>query len=152
MATAAPTDNRVYLYRLLTLNIDYGTAIVRNLIDDKCSNVPLTTLLARERRTINNLRANRTITKVQFDLLYPQSGIPTTADFDLTLAICLMRSLKHFGLNPKYTWNVPPHPGDTSPEADICRLRMYRNELAHASSTAGFQETDFTAKWADIEG
>ncbi|XP_053390657.1 uncharacterized protein LOC123550776, partial [Mercenaria mercenaria] len=153
MATAAPTDNRVYLYRLLTLNIDYGTAIVRNLIDNKCSNTPLTAILAQERRAITNLRANRIVTKVQFDLLYPQSGIPpTTLDFDLTLAICLLRSLKYFGLNPKFTWNVTPQPGDTSLEADLCRLRMYRNELAHISSTAGIQETDFIAKWADIEG
>ncbi|XP_053391014.1 E3 ubiquitin-protein ligase DZIP3-like, partial [Mercenaria mercenaria] len=152
MATAAPKDNRVYLYRLLTLNIDNGTAIVRNLIDDRCSNTPLKTLLARERSVINNLRAKSIITKVQFDLLYPQSGIPTTADFDLTLAICLLRSLKHFGLNPKYTWNVIPPPGDISLEADLCRLRMYRNEFAHISSTEGIQETDFVAKWADIEG
>ncbi|XP_053383428.1 uncharacterized protein LOC128549806 [Mercenaria mercenaria] len=153
MATAAPTDNRVYLYRLLTLNIDYGTAIVRNVIDDKCSNTALTTVLTRERRAINNLRANKAITKVQFDLLYPQSGIPpTTSDFDLTLALCLLRNLKHFGLNPKYTWNITPQPGDTSLEADLCRLRMYRNELAHISSTKGIQETDFIAKWADIEG
>ncbi|XP_053391996.1 uncharacterized protein LOC123534344 isoform X2 [Mercenaria mercenaria] len=152
MATAAPTDNRVYLYRLLTLNIDYGTALVRNLIDDKCLNTPLKTLLARERRAINNLRVNRKITKVQFDLLYPQSGDPTTTDFDLTLAICLLRSLKHFGLNPRYTWNVTPQPGDISLEADLCRLRMYRNEFAHISSTVGIQESDFVAKWAIIEG
>ncbi|XP_053390091.1 probable DNA double-strand break repair Rad50 ATPase [Mercenaria mercenaria] len=153
MATAAPTDNRVYLYRLLTLNIDHGTTIVRNLIDDRCSNTTLSTILAQERRAITNLRANRTITKVQFDLLYPQSGItPTTADFDLTLALCLLRTLKHFGLNPKYTWNVTPQPGDTSLEADLCRLRMYRNELAHISSTSGIQKQEFNDKWKDIEG
>ncbi|XP_053388518.1 uncharacterized protein LOC128551643, partial [Mercenaria mercenaria] len=153
MATAAPTDNRVYLYRLLTLNIDCGTTIVRNLIDDKCRNTALTALLAQERRTVINLRANKTITKVQIDLLYPQSGTPpTTADFDLSLATCLLRSLKQFGLNSKFTWNATPQPGDTSLEADLCRLRMYRNELAHISSTTGIQETDFSAKWADIEG
>ncbi|XP_053390410.1 uncharacterized protein LOC128553303 [Mercenaria mercenaria] len=138
----------VYLYRLLTL---IGTAIVRNLIDDRCSDTPLTTLLARERKVIKNLRAARIITKVQFDLLYLKRGIPpTTADFDLTLAICLLRSLKHFGLKPMYT----PQPGDTSLEADLCRLRMYRNELAHSFSflTAGIQEQEFNDKWIDIEG
>ncbi|XP_053390872.1 E3 ubiquitin-protein ligase DZIP3-like [Mercenaria mercenaria] len=151
MATAAPTNNRVYLYRLLTLNTDSGTLVVRNLIDERCSNTPLTTVLARERRVINNLRTKSKITKVQFDLLYPQNGIPTTADFDLTLAICLLRSLKHFGLNPKYNWNVTPPPGDISQEADLYRLRMYRNEFAHISSTVGIQEADFVAKWDDIE-
>ncbi|XP_053402197.1 E3 ubiquitin-protein ligase DZIP3-like [Mercenaria mercenaria] len=152
MATASSTDNRVYLYRLLALTIDHGTTVVRNIIDDKCSDIPLTTFLARERRTINTLRAKQVISKVQFDLLYPQSGSPTTSDFDITLVIYLLLNLKHFGLNPKYTWNVALRPGDTSLEADICRLQMYRNELVRVSSTTAIREAEFLAKWADIEG
>ncbi|XP_045163082.2 uncharacterized protein LOC123527580 [Mercenaria mercenaria] len=152
MASAAPSTERVYLFRLLTLTVDCGTTVIRKIFDHRCSNSPLTVLLGNEKKTLTRLKTQKTITKVQFDLLYPQSGpAPTSADFDLTLSICLLRNLGSCGLNRKFNWSSPPLPGDISLEADICRLRMFRNELAHISTTTGITETSFLKKWADIE-
>ncbi|XP_053385467.1 uncharacterized protein LOC123539385 [Mercenaria mercenaria] len=152
MATAQVSQNRVYLFRLQTLIIDGGTTVVRNIFDEKSANVPLNILLHNEKTTINRLRAGKTITRTQFDLLYPQSGqSPTTADFDLTLSICLLRNLKCCGLNKHFAWNAIPQAGDNSLEADICRLRMFRNEIAHISSTTSITQNTFTHKWLEIE-
>ncbi|XP_053381671.1 uncharacterized protein LOC123533711 [Mercenaria mercenaria] len=152
MATAQVSQNRVYLFRLQTLIIDGGTTVVRNIFDEKSANVPLNIILHNEKTTINRLRASKTITQTQFDLLYPQSGqSPTTADFDLTLSICLLRNLKCCGLNKHFVWNAMPQAGDTSLEADICRLRMFRNEIAHISSTTTITQSTFQQKWSDIE-
>ncbi|XP_045162847.2 uncharacterized protein LOC123527452 [Mercenaria mercenaria] len=152
MATAAPSAERVYLFRLLTLTVDCGTTIIRKIFDHRSSNAPLTVLLTHEKPTITRLKTQKAITNVQFCLLYPPSGqAPTSADFDLTLAICLLRNLRPCGLNRKFNWSSPPLPGDTSLEADICRLRMFRNELAHISTTTGIQKSTFLTKWADIE-
>ncbi|XP_053380366.1 uncharacterized protein LOC123559426 [Mercenaria mercenaria] len=145
-------QNRVYLFRLQTLIIDGGTAVVRNIFDQKRTNVPLNILLNNEKGTINRLRASKAITQTQFDLLYPQSGqLPTIADFDLTLVICLLRNLKCCGLNKHFAWNVIPQPGDTSLEAELCRLRMFRNEISHISSTTGIHLAIFKQKWMEIE-
>ncbi|XP_053391107.1 E3 ubiquitin-protein ligase DZIP3-like [Mercenaria mercenaria] len=152
MATAQVSQNRVYLFRLQTLIIDGGTTVVRNIFDEKSANVPLNILLHNEKATINRLRAGKTITRTQFYLLYPQSGqFPTTADFDITLSICLLRNLKCCGLNKHFAWNAIPQAGDTSLEADICRLRMFRNDIAHISSTTSITQNTFTHKWLEIE-
>ncbi|XP_053390547.1 uncharacterized protein LOC123526829 [Mercenaria mercenaria] len=152
MATAAPSTERVYLFRLLTLTVDCGTTVIRKIFDHRSSNAPLTVLLTNEKPTITRLKTQKAITNVQFDLLYPSSGqAPTSADFDLSLSICLLRNLRPCGLNRKFDWSSPPIPGDTSLEADICRLKTFRNELAHISTTTGISEATFLNKWADIE-
>ncbi|XP_045201746.2 uncharacterized protein LOC123555156 isoform X2 [Mercenaria mercenaria] len=129
MATSQASQNRVYLFRLQMLIIDGGTIVIRNLFDQKHSGVPLGVLLAQEQSTISRLKMQKNITQKQYDLLYPQGNPPSTKYFDITLLVCLMRNLKIFGLNKKYAWNSVPQKNDTSTEADISRLKEFRNEV-----------------------
>jgi molybdopterin biosynthesis enzyme MoaB len=112
------------------LIIDGGLLVLRNIFNQKLQNVPLGAFLKNERHTITNLRSRGIITQVQYDLLFPTGGSgPTTTDIDITLIICLLRNIKLFGLNKNFQWNSIPAQGDTSVEADVSRLKMYRNEV-----------------------
>ncbi|XP_053379434.1 E3 ubiquitin-protein ligase DZIP3-like [Mercenaria mercenaria] len=153
MATAN-AKNRVYLFRLQMLVIDGGLLVLRNLLDQKLNvqNISLSTCLSQENSTITRLRGQNIITQVQYDLLYPLGGhLPSTADFDITLIICLLRSLKCCGFNRKFNWNVIPNASDLSVEADIYRLKLYRNEISHISTTTGIQLKYYSFKWTEIE-
>jgi molybdopterin biosynthesis enzyme MoaB len=112
------------------LIVDGGLLILRNIFNQKMQNVPLGAFLKNERQTITNLRSRGIITQVQYDLLFPSGGTgPTSTDLDITLIICLLRNIKSYGLNKNFQWNSIPAQGDTSVEADISRLKMYRNEV-----------------------
>ncbi|XP_060558589.1 uncharacterized protein LOC132718907 [Ruditapes philippinarum] len=158
MATASQAtfsrtqQNSCRLFRLQMLIIDGGLLLLRNIFNQKLQNVPLVAFLKSERQTITNLRSRGIITQVQYDLLFPSGGTgPTSTDLDITLIICLLRNIKSFGLNKNFQWNSIPAQGDTSVEADICRLKIYRNELSHISSTSGITLPIFTTKWTEIE-
>ncbi|XP_053390555.1 uncharacterized protein LOC128553433 [Mercenaria mercenaria] len=152
MATAQPLQDRVHLFRLQTLIIDGGTTVIRNIIHQKSSNVPFNVFLSHEKRAVKTLRGKNTITKAQYNLLYPQGGnLPSITDIDLTLATCLLRNLNSFGLNPNYNWSATPQQADTSVEADLCRLRNTRNEIAHIATTTGIDQATFQIKWKEVE-
>ncbi|XP_060589551.1 uncharacterized protein LOC132744788 [Ruditapes philippinarum] len=150
---AQAVDNRVFLFRLQILIIDGGLTVLRNYVDHEllAQSITLSGCLANEKATIQFLKGRGLITQVQYDLLFPPSGTVSTSDLDITLTICLMRNLKCFKLNKKFNWNIPPIQSDTSIEADICRLKNYRNEICHISTTTGIQHNDFITKWKEIE-
>ncbi|XP_053379490.1 uncharacterized protein LOC123527554 [Mercenaria mercenaria] len=152
MATAQPSQDRVHLFRLQTLIIDGGTTVIRNIIHQKSSNVPFNVFLSHEKTAVKTLVGRNIIKKAQYNLLYPQGGNPPSiTDIDLTLATCLLRSLKSFGLNTRYNWSATPRQNYTSLEADLCRLRNTRNEVAHIASTSGIDQTKFQVKWNEVE-
>ncbi|XP_053388341.1 uncharacterized protein LOC123527445 [Mercenaria mercenaria] len=152
MPTAQSSQDRVHLFRLQTLIIDGGTTVIRNIIDQKRSNVPFNVFLSHEQTAVKALVGRKIVTKAQYNLLYPQGGNPPSiTDLDLTLATCLLRSLKSFGLNPRYNWSATPQQTDNSIEADLCRLRNTRNEIAHSPSTTGIDQATFQVKWNEIE-
>lgn len=129
--TITAYSDREFLFRLQTLIIDGGTEVLRNIFNQRLHNRPLNAFLASERTKVNQLRGQKIITQAQYDLLYPSSGQPATSvDFDITLIVCLLRNLPTLGLNQNYKWYVLPQPIDTSVEADLCRLKGFRNEVS----------------------
>jgi hypothetical protein len=124
--------NRISLFRLQMLIIDGGLTILRNYVDKELAaqSTTLIACLAYEKNTINILKGRKKITQAQYDLLYPPNGTVSTTNLDITLIICLMRNLKSFKLNTNFNWNNPPVQSDTSIEANICRLKFYRNEVS----------------------
>jgi hypothetical protein len=130
-SSAQASDNRIFLFRLQMLIVDGGLAVLRNYVDQELSaqSITLSGCLANEKTTIKLLKGRGIITQVQYDLLYPSSGTISTSDLDITLIICLMRNLKCFKLNKMFNLNISSGQSDTSIEADICRLKNYRNEV-----------------------
>ncbi|XP_060558595.1 uncharacterized protein LOC132718913 [Ruditapes philippinarum] len=147
-------DNREFLFRLQILIIDGGLLVLRNLLDRSLTSqrITLSACLNQEKPTITHLKRRGVITQVQYDVLFPAGGnVPTSSDLDITLIICLLRNLKCFGLNKKFDWSATPAPTDVSKEADICRLKVFRNKISHISTTTAIQQNEFTAWWNDIE-
>lgn len=129
--TITTYSDREFLFRLQTLIIDGGTEVLRNIFDQRLQNQPLNVVLAREKTNINRLRGQKTITQTQYDLLYPPCGHPpASSDFDISLISCLLRNLPSLKLNQNYKWNVLPKTTDISIEANLCRLKGFRNKVS----------------------
>ncbi|XP_060598650.1 structural maintenance of chromosomes protein 2-like [Ruditapes philippinarum] len=147
-------DNRIFLFRLQILVIDGGLLVLRNILYQSLTSksITFTACLNQEKSTITHLKSRGVITQVQYDVLFPAGGkVPASSDLDITLIICLLRNLKCFGLNKKFDWSATPAPTDVSKEADICRLKDYRNKISHISTTIAIQQNDFKAWWNEIE-
>ncbi|XP_060578374.1 uncharacterized protein LOC132735446 isoform X2 [Ruditapes philippinarum] len=147
-------DNRIFLFRLQILVIDGGLLVLRNILDQSLTSqcITFSACLNQEKSTITRLKSRGVITQVQYDVLFPAGGkVPTSSDLDITLIICLLRNLKCFGLNKKFDWRTAPAQTDVSIEADIWRLKDFRNKISHISTTTAIQQTDFTAWWNEIE-
>jgi hypothetical protein len=132
MAPGDP-ENRTHLFRLQILIIDGGLLVLRSILDQTIAakGITLKTCLNNERSKITRLHGRDVISQAQYDLLFPVGGQdPTTADMDITLIIFLLANLKCFGLNKKFKWNATPAETDLSVEADICRLRNFRNKVS----------------------
>ncbi|XP_060587848.1 uncharacterized protein LOC132743332 [Ruditapes philippinarum] len=148
------SKNRIFLFRLQMLVIDGGVLVVRNILEQSLTSQGLTfsACLNQEKSTITRLKSRGLITQVQYDVLFPAGGkVTSSSDLDITLIICLLRNLKCFGFNRKFNWMATPAPTDVSMEADIWRLRDFRNKITRISTTTEIQESDFTAWWNDIE-
>ena len=125
-------ENRVHLFRLQILLIDGGLLVLRNILDQtlKVQGKTLGACLSQEKATITRLRSQGHITQVQYSTLFPSGGqVPNLADLDITLIICLLRNIRCFGLNTKFDWKTAPLSSDVSLEADIWRLKNYRNQV-----------------------
>ncbi|XP_045171213.2 uncharacterized protein LOC123533579 [Mercenaria mercenaria] len=142
-------QNRVYLFRLQTLIIDGGTLVVRNVFDQKIPCPTLSALLKQEKKTIDKLKKTGKITDVQYHLLFPTGSDPKSETFDLTLLICLLRNI--CGLNNQYKWKTPIDVNDLTLEADLHRIKEYRNNISHLSETTCITEPDFLKRWNEIE-
>ncbi|XP_060596531.1 uncharacterized protein LOC132750553 [Ruditapes philippinarum] len=149
-SSAEASDNLDLLFRLHMLILNCGHTVLVNYIDQTLSaqSTTISTCLANEKPTINRLNGSGIITLEQYNLLYPSSGTVSTSDLDIKIIICLIRNLKCFNLNKKFNWNILPGESDTSIEADICRLKNFRNVIFHKSS---IQQDEFIHMWEQVE-
>ncbi|XP_060595397.1 uncharacterized protein LOC132749594 [Ruditapes philippinarum] len=130
-------DNRIFLFRLQILVIDGGLLVLRTILDQSLTSqcITFSACLNQEKSTITRLKSRGVITQVQYDVLFPAGGkVPSSSDLDITLIICLLRNLKCFGLNKTFDWRATPAQTDVSMEADICRLKDFRNKISHISN------------------
>ena len=85
----------------------------------------------------------------QREKLFPASGDPPNDDeFDITLLYLLIREFSNLPA-PAKGWNELPDKTDDSIQANVTRIKCFRNELSHRSSTA-ISESEFEEKWKQI--
>ena len=149
MATAAPSPlassrektNGSKLSRLL---IDGGTTVLRNIFDAIHPPANLTSDLNSNYSILSTLLRKRVLNGQQWDKLFPPGGgLPDSNTFDITLLFLLLTNI--CGLSPPLTgWHTKPSPGDNSLEANLARVKFFRNELyGHVTST-GVDATSFS--------
>ena len=136
--------------RLTRLLITGGTALLRELFDMFCPPNDLPKLL-KNPTIMNHLKAAK-LTKPERDCLYPSMGVyGKSVEFDVTLLFRLLRAL--CGLIPPATgWDALPVTSDYSLEADLARIKYYRNTIyGHVSQNMEISDaTEFLSLWKEI--
>ena len=135
--------------RLSQLIIDQGTEIMRKFFDSIHPPNTLTAVLHSYYGTINGIRV---IKPEQMQKLYPPSGEPSTSgDYDITLLFILIRNI--CGVHPPAStgsWNADPPADDDSPEADLVRLKNFRNKVYGHINSTGVTDDYFNRYWTEI--
>ena len=147
LASSAEKTNGAKLSRLL---IDGGTTVLKNAFDNYNPPANLAADLNLQYKTLLSLLRRRILNKRQWEKLFPPSGAkPDSSSFDITLLFLLLTTI--CGLSPPLSgWHTKPPPSDTSFEANLARIKFFRNELyGHVSST-GVDTPTFKALWHDI--
>ena len=155
MATAAPSPlasspaktNGNKLSRLL---IDGGTTVLRNVFDRYHPPANLASGLNTNYSILNNLLRRRVLNGHQWEKLFPTGGgVPDSNKFDITLLFLLLTNI--CGLCPPLTgWHTKPSPGDNSLEANLARVKLFRNELYGHVTSSGVDATSFSTFWHEI--
>ena len=135
--------------RLSRLLVDKGTQALRNTLDAIHAPPNLPAVLNANKTTLLKLKP-RVINDTQWDLLFPPSGNPPDSKtFDVTLLTVLLRNLSGFP-PPATGWNTMPPGTDTSPQANITRIKLFRNQVyGHVTSTE-VDKTTFHNLWQEI--
>ena len=157
MAAAAPSPlassvektNGAKLSRLL---IDGGTTVLRKIFDGHHPPANLIIDLNANYPILNNLLRRRVLNGHQWDKLFPPGGVPPDSNtFDITLLFLLLTKI--CGLTPPPSgWHTKPPSSDTSHEANLARVKFYRNILYGHVTTTGVDTPTFSALWTEISG
>ena len=157
MATAAPSPlassvektNGAKLSRLL---IDGGTTVLRKIFDGHHRPGNLVADLNANKSILSSLLKKKVLHKPQWDKLFPPGGVaPDSNTFDITLLFLLLTNI--CGLTPPPSgWHSKPPPSDTSHEANLARVKRYRNVLYGHVTTTGVDTPTFSALWTEISG
>ena len=155
MATAAPSPlassvektNGAKLSRLL---VDGGTTVLRKVFDGFHPPANLASDLNACYSILNNLLRRKILNHHQWDQLFPPGGAtPDSNTFDITLLFLLLTNI--CGLSPPSSgWHHKPPPSDTSREANLARVKYFRNVLYGHVSATGVDTLTFNALWQEI--
>ncbi|XP_028412185.1 uncharacterized protein LOC114535005 [Dendronephthya gigantea] len=133
--------------RLSRLLVDKGTEALRNTFDTIHPPVSLPGVLAANKTSLQKLKP-RIINNSQWDLLFPPSGNPPDSKtFNITLLTVLIRNICGF---PSTGWSVMPPDWDRSTQANITRIKCYRNEVIAQVTTTRVDNSTFQSLWKKI--
>ena len=147
LASSVEKTNGAKLSRLL---IDGGTTVLRNEFDKHHPPANLAADLNASYSILNDLLRRRVLNNHQWNKLFPPGGTPPDSNtFDITLLFLLLTNI--CGLFPPPTgWHTKPTPGDTSLEANLARIKFFRNHLYGHVATTGVDTPTFNALWMEI--
>ena len=148
LASCLEKTNGSKLSRLL---IDGGTTVLRTIFDGYHPPAKLSAGLTAHSCTLNALLRKRVLRAAQWDKLFPPGGAaPDSKTFDITLLFLLLTNICGLSPPPLSGWHAKPSPGDNSLEANLARVKFFRNELyGHVSST-GIDTPTFSSLWKEI--
>ena len=154
MACAAPTASSsketTNYARLCRLLVDVGTQALRDTFNSIHAPPTLHTVLAGNKAMLQSLRTKKIINPTQWGKLYPAllNSVSSTG-FDVTLLMVLLRNI--CGLLPPISgWDALPAGTDVSREADIARVKYFRNTVYAHAEHASVDDATFNAYWQDI--
>ncbi len=144
-----PSPEKTNGTRLARLLIDGGTQALIGLLHSFIPPSSLQIVLNNNSALLLNLKKNRKIFDGQWEKLFPSSGDPPDSKtFDITLLHLLLREICHL-IEPATGWHTMPADTDNSLEANIVRIKCFRNEMCHSISTE-IPKDEFDEKWNKI--
>ena len=137
-------ENFLVLSRLLMCG---GVRLLREKFDSIHSPSDLPSRLS-DPATRNKLNRAR-LPAPQRKCLYPSPGtFGKSTDFDITLLFILFRKICNL-TEPSTAWKNPPNSTDHSLQADLVRIKNYRNSLSH-NSKREITDDEFCTLWSEI--
>lgn len=133
--------------RLRRLLLDGGTQVLRELFDSIHSNSALPGVLKTHEADLKK--------KCRFDdqtkLLFPADGKPDSKTFDITLLALLLSNICRPSLTAPLTtgWTKEPSSSDKSKEANIVRIRLFRNKIQHRPGSE-INDKEFEKLWDEL--
>ena len=147
LVSSVEKTNGAKLSRLL---IDGGTTVLRKIFDGHHPPTNLAADLNANKYTLSILLKKKVLHKPQWDKLFPPGGVaPDYKTFDITLLFLLLTNT--CGLTPPHLgWHTKPPPSDMSHEANLARVKFYRNVLYGHVTTTGVDASTFSILWIEI--
>ena len=152
-AASFPSTKQTTNYaRLCRLLVDVGSQVLRETFDRIHPPASLYTVLARPpvHAVLQPLQKKKVLNPTQWGKLYPaiKSSV-SSREFDITLLMVLLRNI--CGLVPPCTgWDDLPSTTDVTTEADIARVKIYRNTVHGHASQASIDNATFDQYWSEI--
>ena len=153
-ALSPSTQETTNYARLCRLVVDVGCQALRDTFDRIHPPAGLPGVLASQKCTLQILRRKGILNASQWDTLYPTVH-PTSvssANFDITLLVLLLRNICH--LSPPTStgsWDKLPPVSDGTMEANIVRVKYYRNMIYGHVTQASVDNVTFERHWQDIK-
>ena len=141
------TTNYARLCRLL---IEVGSHALRKVLHNQIKG-SLHKTLSKYKSKLQGLKSKKIITPIQWNALFPlMPSSMSSENFDITLLVLLLRNI--CGFTPPATgWDAfPPLSTDHSYQADIVRLRHFRNTVYAHVEKASVDDATFNTQWHDI--
>ena len=101
---------------------------------------------------LQTLRTNRVLTHPEWKSLYNPSGTRTcgkSTDFDISSLCKLLREICSLTA-PATGWDNLPKSTDQSLEADMVRIKFYRNNIYHHNHNMEVRNVNFEKFWMEI--
>ena len=142
-------EEKANFTRLSRLLVDKGTEALRNTLNAFHPSANLPAVLNAKKTSLLKSK-HRVINDTQWDLLFPPSGNPPDSKtFDITLLTVLLRNI--CGVTPPATgWKMMPPDIDRSLQANILRIKYFRNEVFAHVASAQVDKTAFENLWQKI--
>ena len=144
------SEERTNYARLCRLLVDIGTQALRDKFNGIQSPANLRAVLTANKPMLQPLRERKIINPTQWGKLFP--AIPTSvssAVFDTTLLMVLLRNICGLAA-PASGWDALPPSTDISLEADIARVKYFRNTVYAHAERASVDDTTFKKCWSEI--
>ena len=146
------TEEKANFQRLTRLLMRGGLALLREVFDAIHPPATLPAVLGNPtiKSKLQTLRRNRVLTYPEWELLYnpPSGAYGKSTDFDITLLCKLLREICN--LTPSTGWDNLPNSTDHSREADVVRIKFYRNTIYGHNHSMEITNADFEKLWIEI--
>ena len=146
------TDEKANFQRLTRLLVCGGITLLREVFDSihAPANLPLRLGDPIIKAQLQKLRNRNVINQLEWTLLYPSPGIyGKSTEFDITLVFKLFRNICNL-TRPVNGWDKLPNSTDLSLEADLVRIKFYRNEVYGHSKNMEISDAEFVNLWREI--